>query len=82
MFIPDPNFFHPGIRIQGQKDSGSRFRIRIKDLSIEKDACGQYDNPRIYTDSQHMTIYTMLKIPRTCGQLDGRTRTFTSCMTI
>jgi len=37
--------------------------------------------PRIYTDSQHMTIYTILNIPRTCGQLDGRARTFTSCMT-
>jgi hypothetical protein len=23
MFIPDPNFFNPGSRIQGQKDSGS-----------------------------------------------------------
>ncbi len=25
---PDSNFFHPGSRIQGQKDSGSRIRIR------------------------------------------------------
>jgi hypothetical protein len=23
MFIPDPNFFHSGSRIQGKKDSGS-----------------------------------------------------------
>jgi hypothetical protein len=28
--IPDPNFFHPGSRIKGQKNSGSRDRIRIK----------------------------------------------------
>jgi hypothetical protein len=26
MFIPDPNFFHPGSRIQGQKDPG--FRVK------------------------------------------------------
>jgi|LakMenEpi03Aug12_release.lakeMendotaPanAssembly.Ray.scaffolds.fasta_scaffold1121098_1 hypothetical protein len=31
-FVPDPNFFHPGFRIQDQIDSG--FRIRIKNLSI------------------------------------------------
>ncbi len=31
----------------------------------------------------HMTIYTNVKFPRTCGQLNGRTRAaFTSCMTI
>jgi hypothetical protein len=34
--IPDPIFFHPGFRIQGQKDSGSR--IRIKEL--------RYFNPK------------------------------------
>jgi hypothetical protein len=32
MFIPDPKFSYRGSRIQGQKDSGSRFRIRIKEL--------------------------------------------------
>jgi hypothetical protein len=34
MFIPDPGseFFHPGSRIQGQKDFGSRIRIRIKEF--------------------------------------------------
>ncbi len=29
MFIPDPNF---SIRIQGQKNSGSRIRIRIEEF--------------------------------------------------
>jgi hypothetical protein len=29
---PGPEFFHPGSRIQGQKDSGSRIRIRIKEF--------------------------------------------------
>ncbi len=34
MFIPGPGSecFHPGSRIQGQKDSGSRIRIRIKEF--------------------------------------------------
>jgi hypothetical protein len=32
--IPDPNFFHPGSRIQGQKDSGSRSGSASKNLSI------------------------------------------------
>ncbi len=32
MFIPDPNFFHPGSRTQGQKDSGSG--SASKNLSI------------------------------------------------
>jgi hypothetical protein len=31
--ILDPNFFHPGSRIQGQKDSGSRIRILIKEFN-------------------------------------------------
>jgi hypothetical protein len=31
MFIPDPIEFSPS-RIQGQKDSGSRIRIRIKEF--------------------------------------------------
>jgi hypothetical protein len=26
MFVPDSNFFHPGSRIQGQNDSGSRIK--------------------------------------------------------
>jgi hypothetical protein len=34
MFIPDPNFVHPGSRVKTQKDSSSRIRIRIKKLSI------------------------------------------------
>jgi hypothetical protein len=34
MFIPDhgSKFFHPVSRIQGQKDSGSRIQIRIKEF--------------------------------------------------
>ncbi len=32
MLIPDPNFSHPGCRIQGQKDCGSRIRICIKEF--------------------------------------------------
>ncbi len=34
-WIPDlgPEFFHPGSRIQGQKDRGSRIRIRIKEFN-------------------------------------------------
>ena len=37
-----------------------------------------------FTTHDQLTIYIMLNIPRTrtCDQLDGRTRTFTSCMTI
>jgi hypothetical protein len=31
--IPDPNFFHRGSRIQGQKDSRIRIRIRIKEFN-------------------------------------------------
>jgi hypothetical protein len=40
MLIPDPDvkprseIFHPGSRIQGQKDSGSRIRSASKNLSI------------------------------------------------
>ncbi len=30
--VADPEFFHPGSRIQGQKDSGSRISIRIKEF--------------------------------------------------
>jgi hypothetical protein len=30
--LPGSKFFHPGSRIQGQKDSGSRIRIRIKEF--------------------------------------------------
>jgi hypothetical protein len=29
---PGSDFFHPGSQIQGQKDSGSRIRIRIKEF--------------------------------------------------
>jgi hypothetical protein len=38
MFIPGPGseFFHPGSRIQGQKYSGSRIRIRIKEFKYFK----------------------------------------------
>jgi hypothetical protein len=34
MFIPDPNFsiFDLGSLIQGQKNSGSRIRIRVKEF--------------------------------------------------
>ncbi len=35
-----------------------------------------------FTTHDQLTHYTMLNIPRTCDQLDGQTRTFTSCMTI
>ncbi len=35
---PRSEFFHPGSRIHGQKDSGSRIRIRIKEL--------KYFNPK------------------------------------
>jgi hypothetical protein len=34
MFIPDLNFFNPGFRSQGKKDSGSRIRIRIKVFKV------------------------------------------------
>ncbi len=34
--IPDPNFFHPGSRIMGQKVSGSLIRIRIKEFKYFK----------------------------------------------
>ncbi len=36
MFIPDPIFFHPGSRIQGHNDPGSRIQIRIKEFLTEK----------------------------------------------
>ncbi len=34
MFIPDPNFFHPGSRVKKVPGSRDRIRISIKELSI------------------------------------------------
>jgi hypothetical protein len=36
MFIPDPDFFSIGSRIQGQKDSGSRIRVSNKGILTPK----------------------------------------------
>jgi hypothetical protein len=40
---PGSEFFYPGSRIQGQKDSGSRIRIRTKEFKY-----GTYFNPKSF----------------------------------
>jgi hypothetical protein len=50
---PGSEFFHPGSRIQGQKDSGSRIRIHIKEFN--------YFNPTI--DSKLSETKSGLFIP-------------------
>jgi hypothetical protein len=49
MFIPDPNFFYPRSRIQAQKDSRSRIRLRIKEYFFPKNcfflSSRKYEHP-------------------------------------
>ncbi len=70
-------------------ETRSNHYIRNKSSHLRKTPVGSmiilyYSTSYLYrfTTHDHLTIYTMLNIPRTCDQLDGRTRTFTSCMTI